>query len=123
MRVGNDIVEVKRFLGLLNNKKFMERVFTTAEQEHIFSAKDMQKKAERMAGKFAAKEAVAKALGSGISEGVTFNCIEILPNEYGTPTVALHDQTSELMSKLGLSKIEVSISNTENMASAVCIIY
>ncbi len=123
MKVGNDIVEVKRFLGLVGNKKFADRVFTPAEQEHIMTAKEVQKKAERMAGKFAGKEAVAKALGLGISEGITLNCIEILPDGRGAPTVTLHSHAKEQLTKLGFSAVEISISNTDSMASAVCIIY
>ncbi len=123
MKIGNDIVEVKRFLSLVANKRFLERVFTQKEQEHILSQKDKQKQAERMAGKFSAKEAVAKALGLGISGGVDFSKIEVLSNEFGAPKVTLFEETKAIFEKMEEKQIEVSISNTSSYATAVCIIF
>ncbi len=122
MRVGNDLCRVDRFFELLKNKKFIDRVFTQKEFEHILLAKNAQKQVERMAGKFSAKEAVAKALGLGISEGVTFRTIEILPNEKGAPFVVLYDYAKSLFEENGFSEIEISISNTEDFASSVCVV-
>ncbi len=122
MRIGNDIVDVKRFLALIGNKRFLDRVFSKEEQEHIFSMKEKQKEAERMAGKFAAKESVAKALGLGISGGVNFLGIVVLPDNEGAPKVTLFGETLALFQKNGFKEIEVSISNTSEYATAVCII-
>ncbi len=123
MKIGNDIVEVKRFLELVSNKRFLDRVFSLEEQEHIALLKDKQKQAERMAGKFAAKEAVAKALGFGISGGVDFSKIMVLPDEFGAPKVKLLDQTKDVFEKMPEKEIEISISNTNSYATAVCIIF
>lgn len=123
MKIGNDIVEVKRFVALMSNKKFMERVYTEAEQKHVSGAKDKQKMAERMAGKFSAKEAVAKALGLGISEGVTLNSIEILPDEKGAPKVKLYGEAQAELEKLGFKNAEVSISNTADLAFTTAVIF
>ena len=122
MKVGNDIVEVRRFLELVSNKRFLDRVFSEKEQENILSLKDKQKKAERMAGRFSAKEAVAKALGLGISGGVNFLSISILPDEFGAPKVSLSGDALTVFNKLNAKEIEVSISNTESFATAVCVI-
>ena len=122
MKIGNDICEVKRFLGLLTNKRFVDRVFSLEEQNHIFSQKDKQKMAERMAGKFAAKEAVSKALGVGISQGVNFLNIIVLPDEFGAPKITLTAESLALFQKNGFKSIEVSISNTSDYASCVCLI-
>ena len=122
MKIGNDIVEVKRFLGLIANKRFLDRVFAKEEQEHIFASKEKQKQAERMAGKFAAKEATAKALGLGISGGVNFLSILVLPNEFGAPKVSLSNEALAVFDKNGHKEIEISISNTSEYATSVCII-
>ena len=122
MKVGNDIVEVKRFLALVSNKRFVERVFIKEEQDHIFEQKEKQKQAERMAGKFAAKEAVAKALGMGISGGVNFLSIGVLPDELGAPKVTLSGDALSIFNKSGNKEIEISISNTSEYATCVCII-
>lgn len=122
MKVGNDIVDVKRFFELVLNKKFVERVFTEAEQAHIKQAKDRQKQAERMAGKFSAKEAVLKALGCGISEGVSLKEIEILPDEKGAPKVHMFGECLSKFNAMKEEQIEVSISNTAEYATAVCVL-
>lgn len=123
MKIGNDLVEVKRFYELLTNKRFFERVFTLKEIEHIFMLKNNQKIAERMAGKFAGKEAISKALGLGMCEGVSFSEIEILPDKKGKPTVILYGETKEIFEKMEEKSIDISITNTESMASAVCIFF
>ncbi|MBR1926046.1 MAG: holo-ACP synthase [Clostridia bacterium] len=122
MRVGNDIVDVKRFLELVSNKRFLDRVFLEDEQQNILSQKDKQKRAERMAGRFSAKEAVAKALGLGISGGVDFLSICILPDEFGAPKVKLSGEALNVFNKLKAKEIELSISNTDSFATAVCVI-
>ena len=122
MRIGNDIVEVKRFLGLVANKRFLDRVFSPEEQELIFASKEKQKQADRMAGKFAAKEATAKALGFGISGGVNFLNILVLPDELGAPKVELLGESLEIFKKNGFKEIEISISNTSEYAESVCLI-
>ncbi len=123
MKVGNDLVEVERFYKLLSNESFIKRVFTDKEMQHINSFNDEQKKAERMAGKYAGKEAVAKAIGFGIAKDVSFNEIEILPNNDGKPQVSLSGKTKVIFNSLDEKNIEISISNTKNLASAVCIIF
>lgn len=123
MKVGNDLVEVERFYKLLSNESFIKRVFTDKEMQHINSFNDEQKKAERMAGKYAGKEAVAKVIGFGIAKGVSFNEIEILPNNDGKPQVSLSGKTKVIFNSLDEKNIEISISNTKNLASAVCIIF
>ncbi len=123
MKIGNDIVEVQRFADLVNNKRFIARVYTEQEWEHIQSAKNKQKIIERMAGKFSAKEAISKALGLGISEGVTLNSIEILPNDKGEPRVNLTGEAKNLLDSLGFKQVQVSISNSTTFATAVCIIF
>ena len=122
MKIGNDLVEVKRFLELVSNKRFLDRVFSPEEQEHIFVQKDKQKIAERIAGKYATKEAVAKALGFGISGGVNFLNITVLPDEFGAPTVKLLDEALAIFKKNGFHEIDVSISNTSEYAESVCLL-
>ena len=122
MKIGNDLVEVRRFLELASNKRFFFFFFSPEEQEHIFVQKDKQKIAERMAGKFATKEAVAKALGLGISGGINFLSITVLPDEFGAPTVTLFDEALAIFKKNDFNEINVSISNTSEYAESVCLL-
>ncbi len=123
MKIGTDIVEVKRFKKHIVNKNFLNKVFTEKEQEHIFLFKNEQKIAERMAGKFAAKEAISKAFGTGISDDIVLNEIEILPDEKGAPKVKIYGKTKKFFEKLKEKNIEISISNTTNYAQSSCIIF
>ena len=61
MKVGIDIVEVKRIRKLAEKKLFIKKVFSEEEQSYCKKFKNAY---ERYAGKFAAKEAVIKAFKS-----------------------------------------------------------
>lgn len=123
MKVGTDIVAVSRFLDKIDNKAFLNRVFTKKELEHIFLLKGKQKQAERMAGKFAGKEAFSKALGLGFSDGVAFAEIEILPDKNGAPHVELNGKTKQIFSGFDEKNIEMSVSHAAEFAVSICIIF
>ena len=74
--VGTDIVDITRIKKSIKNKKFINKIFSNKE---IRNSK--QKLDSYYAKRFAAKEAFSKALGTGISEGISFNEISILNND------------------------------------------
>ncbi len=122
MKTGIDITKVDRFVREIKDQHFLKRIFTQREILHIFEHNTEQGRLERLAGKFSAKEAVSKAMGVGIANGINFIDIEILPNEFGAPTVTLHNGAREKFINLCYEQIEVSISHDEDYATAVCII-
>ncbi len=122
MKTGVDIMSIDRFKKHLNNEKFLERIFTKFEVEHIIQHKTRKGQLERMAGKYCAKEAVAKALGTGIANGVCFNDIEIKEDEYKRPIVNLKGKAKIIYDSLGFNSIEISISHDNGMAVAFCVI-
>jgi holo-[acyl-carrier protein] synthase len=117
--IGTDIVEVERFVKHTENGEdhFSKRFFTVGELNEIKGKKHPQ---ESMAGKYAAKEAVAKAFGTGLTY-FKFQDIEILRDEGGKPYVNLHGKGMELAQRLGIKRINLSISHTKNNAIAFCI--
>jgi len=121
MKVGIDLVEIERFKKYIYNENFLNRVFTISEIEHIKSVSSTQFQLERMAGKFAAKEAVLKMLGVGVGNGVTWLEVEILPNEWGKPTLAVSGAARKMLNSLGLKNADVSISHTSSLATAICV--
>ena len=123
MKVGTDIVEVCRFFDKIDNQKFVSRLFSKREIEHIFLLKNPQNISERMAGKFACKEAFLKALGIGISKGISLFEIEILPDKLGAPHIFLTGKTKEIFDKLEETNIEISISHTKDFAQSICIFF
>ena len=70
----------------------------------------------RYAARFAAKEAVGKALGIGII-GFVWRDIEVLSG--GKPLIALHGGVADIARRLGVTRVEVSLSHTGGMAYAV----
>ena len=80
--IGIDLVENKRFKLLLNNKKFLERIFTKNE---IMISKKKNNKTNYFAKRFAAKEAFSKSLGIGFRNNLNFKDIEILNDKMNKP--------------------------------------
>ena len=115
---GVDIVENKRINKLIDNKKFIKRVFTNKE---IKFSKNIKNKTNYFAKRFAAKEAFSKALGTGISRGINFNEILILNKKSGKPYISLIGQTKKIFSskvKNKKTKIALSVSDEKKYAVA-----
>lgn len=106
--VGTDIIEVSRIKRALDKEGFADRTFTPAEKEYCLSGGIP---AQRFAGRFAAKEAIAKSLGTSLS----WQDVEILPDENGKPVVRLLDGAAEVAAG---RKIMVSISHCHTYAVA-----
>jgi len=110
MKIGIDIVEVKRIKKLLSQKKFLIRVFSQREIDYCERFKN---KEERYAGKFAAKEAFIKAFKSTSNINFNLKDIEILNDEGGNPYVFVNGFDIEG---------SLSISHTSSTAVAVFIL-
>lgn len=118
MTVGTDIIEISRIEKNLENRKFIERIYSREEIEY-FSQRGF--KAESLAGNFCAKEAFMKCLGTGMFD-IPFNEIAILRNENGKPYISLSGKAKELLDKSGM-QVDVSISHCREYATAVCILF
>ena len=121
MRTGVDISQIQRFGELLEDQKFLNRIFSLSEIDHIFSNKTEKGRQERLAGKFSAKEAVAKAMGYGISNGINYKDIQILPDNFGRPYVIFTGEAKRIFEEK-FSFIDVSISHDGDYDIAFCII-
>ncbi|MBN2461480.1 MAG: holo-ACP synthase [Candidatus Cloacimonetes bacterium] len=117
---GIDIIEVERIGRLIGRKeKYLRRVFTEVEIAYCNSFKC---KAMNFAGRFAAKEAFSKALGTGFSNGIKLNEIEIINDKLGKPEIRLYGGTKAFFEDKRLDKIFVSITHIKNYASACVVI-
>lgn len=116
--IGTDIVEIDRIRKALDTSgdKFIARVCTQQEAEYIKSKKDP---AVSLAACFAGKEAVLKAFGTGMSQGIGLQDIEIMHDEKGKPWVSLHGSADE---HYGQSEINISLSHSESNAIAFVIL-
>ncbi len=119
IKVGNDILEIKRFAKVYETKgeRFLERFLST--DEIAYAAKNIQS----LAGFFAAKEAAAKALGTGIGyEQVGWHDFHIAPDSYGKPQLQLSGAALKYYHKINGISLDLSISHEKEYATAVCVI-
>jgi holo-[acyl-carrier protein] synthase len=119
---GIDIIDITRMRSLITkNKKFKERIFTKKE---IKSCEKIKNKFACYAKKFAAKEAFTKALGTGVSNGLSLNEIEINNNHKGKPFLELKNKSYRIV-KMTIKKnfkVYLSLSDEKNYAVASVII-
>jgi holo-[acyl-carrier protein] synthase len=116
MRCGIDSVEIARCRRFLSTQRWVQRIFTPAEQEYIRASPAQS--LERIAGRFAAKEAVFKAINPMIRIPFLAFCksCEIVPGPYG-PSVQFTGPLAHLSSQ----KIALSITHTHELAIACAI--
>jgi len=114
---GIDLVDFTRIEKLLNQhgKRFLNRIFTTAEQKYAQANKNHT---EKLAGRFAAKEAVLKLLGTGWRGKIAWTDIKVVNNPAGQPEVSISGEVKKIADNLGINRINISITHTANFAIA-----
>lgn len=118
--VGIDILELDR---LDKSDKFMMKIADEEEIEYIKKSPCESLQIQRLGALFCVKEAVMKALEMGKQSGVSFRDIKLCHREDGKPYVKLLGKAQEKFSQLSdAKKIEISISHTQNYATAIALI-
>ena len=115
MKVGVDIIEIERIERALERPGFRERCFTSAERAYCDARPNP---AESYAARFAGKEAVGKALGCGVR--FTWREIEIAGRP--KPGVKLSGKTEAWAEKVRAGAIDLSMSHSKGLATAVCLV-
>jgi holo-[acyl-carrier protein] synthase len=117
--IGADIVETHRIKSAIEKygKRFLDRLFTTLEQDYCESFKDT--KFVHYAVRFAAKESFSKAIGTGITQGFKLTEVSIMNEANGKPVVILEGGLKE---RFGHLKTHVSLSHTDNNSLAYIIL-
>lgn len=116
--VGCDIVEIARIAKAIEQKHFIERVFT--EREISYCQGRGKQAAASFAARFAAKEAVLKAFGTGLRGGKLLE-IEVVLDPLGKPSINLSGYHAEFAANLGVKTILLSLSHSqENAIAFVC---
>ena len=116
--IGLDLIETDRVGGKLGNPRFLDKVYTPAEQDYIMARKGNGQSA---AGIFTAKEAVSKALGTGI-RSIGWKEIEILQDELGKPYVNLTGAALQRLEEMGGKQVLVSITHIKGLAAAQAVV-
>ena len=120
--IGTDIIEINRIKKLLNkNNQFKKKIFSTKEIKSCESSPNVSASYSK---RFAAKEAFSKALGTGVSNGISFNEISINNKKNGAPFIELLGKTKTITKNIikKRSKTYLSLSDEKKYAIAMVII-
>ncbi len=116
--IGIDIVEVSRLAKRLENKTFLNLVFTAQEQTECLGKPN---RAECLAARFAAKEAYMKSIGIGWSTHAQFHEIEVVKTDAGQPQLRLLSSAEAYFKASGYTGTLLTLSHTKQTAVAVVI--
>ena len=121
---GIDIVEISRISKIYEKFgiNFLIKVLSKRELKIIPTQK--KRRIDFVSGRFVAKEATAKALGTGFRNGLSFQKISVINDDYGKPEIILERNLNELLKKKTKDfNILVSISHEKKycIASAIVI--
>lgn len=118
--IGNDILDCSRVtkIWLKRPDKLANRILSAQEFVLYQQSHD---KPRFIAKRFAYKEAIVKAMGTGLRFGLRFQDFSILPNNLGKPVISYTATSKQLLEKLGISIIHVSISDEKEYIHALAI--
>ncbi|MEO6119058.1 MAG: holo-[acyl-carrier-protein] synthase [Terriglobales bacterium] len=118
---GIDITEVARIAAAIERygERFLKRVYTPREVAYCQSKRNAN---ERFAARFAAKEAAMKAIGTGLRRGVTWQDVEVGHEPGGRPTILFTGKAAEFAASLGMKRVALSLTHTEETAMAQVIL-
>ena len=119
--LGLDIVEIAQIQRMLGKRgeDFEQRVFTQGERDACAGRVDRD---QALAARYAAKEACLKALGSGVSEGLAFQQVEVVDGEGGAPILKLTGKAAERAKSRGVRQVHVTLSHQPGVAAAAVIL-
>ena len=117
---GIDLIETARIERVWKEHpdRFLSRILTPLERAYCEKHKNP---VPRIAGRFAAKEAILKMIGTGWRGQIAWTDIEIENDDAGQPHVTLTGHTLLVARRLGISRVLLSITHTENYAAASAI--
>lgn len=118
--LGTDIVEIDRIEQSLQRTALLAKRILTPDELVVYTTHKFP--ARYLAKRFAAKEAAAKALGTGISQGVSFQHMDISNDVNGKPQLVFSGYTAELAEKLGVTHIWLSLTDEQAYAGATVIL-
>jgi len=117
---GIDLVENERIESVWKGHpdQFLGRILTATERQYCETKKNP---VPHIAGRFAAKEAILKMIGTGWRGQISWSDIEISNDSAGQPHVVLSGHTREVADRLGIRRVLLSITHTQNYAAASAI--
>ena len=121
--IGVDIVDNNRFKKLINKTKFVNRICSAKEINHL---KKRNNKILFLSKRFSAKEAFVKALGSGFRNRLCFKDISILNNKKGKPYFFFNQKIKNILKnkyKLNKFKAHLSLSDEKKYSISYVVLH
>ena len=114
--LGLDATEIHRVAEAIERygERFVRRVFTEGEIAYCRRKRD---DASSFAARFAAKEAAMKALGTGMSQGVYWTCIEVV-RRHGPPQLRFHHGALARFEAMGATGSLLTLTHSRDLAIA-----
>jgi holo-[acyl-carrier protein] synthase len=118
--IGIDVIEPHRVARLIDKfgERFARRVLTPLEWPGF---EKTARPVLFIANRFAAKEAFSKAMGTGFRYPVTLQCISVVQNRAGKPSLAFDPRLDEMVRKRGIVSHHLTISDESSLACA-CVV-
>ncbi|MBY0269581.1 MAG: holo-ACP synthase [Burkholderiales bacterium] len=118
--IGIDVIQPHRVSRLLEKygERFVRRVLTPLERSRY---ERTRQPVLFLANRFAAKEAFSKAMGTGFRYPVTLQCISVVQNSAGKPSLAFNEPLAALVKSRGINGHHLTISDESNLACA-CVV-
>lgn len=119
--LGIDLVDVLELQSDVDEHKgpLLNRLFTPGERDYCASQPDPY---QNFAGTLAAKEATMKAFGTGWTDSVDWQDIEIVREASGKPMLILKGKLLEMSKRAGLKSSFLSLTHTSRNSLAVVIL-
>lgn len=114
MKIGIDIISIKRMQSLVN--RFGEKALKRFLNENEIK---IAKNINTIAGFWAAKEAFSKAIGTGIGKDCSFLDIEIYKNKLGMPLIKANPT---ILKAFDIKNISLSITHDDGFAVAAVLV-
>lgn len=112
MGTGIDILKISRVKKLVENEKFLSKIFSQKEIEYF---KTRNFNISTVAGNFCAKEAFSKAIGTGV-RNFSLNEISVLRDGLGKPYYEFSDNVKNILKLKSIENVEVTISHEKDYA-------
>lgn len=118
--IGIDVIEPHRVARLIDRygERFARRVLTPLEWPGY---EKTVRPVLFIANRFAAKEAFSKAMGTGFRYPVTLQCISVVQNRAGKPSLAFNSALEQLVAARGIVGHHLTISDESSIACA-CVV-
>ncbi len=135
--IGTDLIDIRRIESALkaqNNvldkdsflaeNKFAQRILTPYEYQQFqsYAMNSFTNASAYLAKRFAAKEATAKAFGTGFSNGLSLQHIEVRNDDSGKPLLFFYHYAKQFMLEQQIKYAHISLSDEKHYALAYVIL-